>query len=199
MAPPARRRRRRRQQGRSPHDPAPVAGGEASLPPADLAARRDGLRAGRCSRASSTGRWSRRTSGGQHRGRRTFATTVDGRVRRAATRAAAQSLIVWAINEGRQCARMVDRFLVGRRPEPALVGGGDADEGPEGPPAVDAEEQLPAGTLGSSRCPAGARRASLGSSPVNRTAVPVSDDQRPADRARAIAARRGIRPDRYIR
>ena len=45
-----------------------------------------------------------------------------------------QSLIVWAINEGRQCARMVDRFLVGRRPEAALVGGGDADEGPEGPP-----------------------------------------------------------------
>jgi glutamate synthase (NADPH) small chain len=50
-----------------------------------------------------------------------------------------QSLIVWAINEGRQCARMVDRYLKGldgvRRPT-VLVGGGDADEGPEGPPQV---------------------------------------------------------------
>src|SRR5207237_279821 len=26
-----------------------------------------------------------------------------------------QSLIVWAINEGRQCARMVDRYLAGRQ------------------------------------------------------------------------------------
>jgi glutamate synthase (NADPH) small chain len=50
-----------------------------------------------------------------------------------------QSLIVWAINEGRQCARMVDRYLKGldgeRRPT-VLVGAGDADEGPEGPPQV---------------------------------------------------------------
>jgi glutamate synthase (NADPH) small chain len=50
-----------------------------------------------------------------------------------------QSLIVWAINEGRQCARMVDRHLrsLEQEPaEPALVGAGDADEGPEGPPEV---------------------------------------------------------------
>ena len=42
-----------------------------------------------------------------------------------------QSLIVWAINEGRQCARMVDRYLtrLGENEVPA-----DADEGPEGPP-----------------------------------------------------------------
>jgi glutamate synthase (NADPH) small chain len=58
-----------------------------------------------------------------------------------------QSLIVWAINEGRQCARMVDRYLAGKRngvaaaggqalPEDeALSGHADADEGPEGPPA----------------------------------------------------------------
>jgi glutamate synthase (NADPH/NADH) small chain len=50
-----------------------------------------------------------------------------------------QSLIVWAINEGRQCARMVDRHLKAldaeRRPT-VLVGAGDADEGPEGPPQV---------------------------------------------------------------
>jgi glutamate synthase (NADPH/NADH) small chain len=46
-----------------------------------------------------------------------------------------QSLIVWAINEGRQCARMVHRHLVSLDgPEPSLVGGGEADEGPAGPP-----------------------------------------------------------------
>ena len=54
-----------------------------------------------------------------------------------------QSLIVWAINEGRQCARMVDRYLAARRngADEALVahdegisGHADADEGPEGPP-----------------------------------------------------------------
>ncbi|MHB8490907.1 MAG: glutamate synthase subunit beta [Solirubrobacteraceae bacterium] len=52
-----------------------------------------------------------------------------------------QSLIVWAINEGRQCARMVDRHLQGlrgdgpRAPEDrALSGQADADMGPEGPP-----------------------------------------------------------------
>ena len=56
-----------------------------------------------------------------------------------------QSLIVWAINEGRQCARMVDRYLAGRR-NGAADGAGwasqtraspgtrDADTGPEGPP-----------------------------------------------------------------
>jgi glutamate synthase (NADPH) small chain len=42
-----------------------------------------------------------------------------------------QSLIVWAINEGRQCARMVDRFLTGIDDH---QGRDDADEGPEGPP-----------------------------------------------------------------
>jgi glutamate synthase (NADPH/NADH) small chain len=52
-----------------------------------------------------------------------------------------QSLIVWAINEGRQCARMVDRYLsertnaYGASPEDAgRAGHADADEGPEGPP-----------------------------------------------------------------
>ena len=56
-----------------------------------------------------------------------------------------QSLIVWAINEGRQCARMVDRYLAERRngPPPSgsfacedagLTGHSDADVGPEGPP-----------------------------------------------------------------
>ena len=57
-----------------------------------------------------------------------------------------QSLIVWAINEGRQCARMVDRYLAAKRnggataapgqgpTDEALAGHADADEGPEGPP-----------------------------------------------------------------
>jgi glutamate synthase (NADPH/NADH) small chain len=56
-----------------------------------------------------------------------------------------QSLIVWAINEGRQCARMVDRYLAGRRNgvdvaaaplsvDDGIPGHADADGGPEGPP-----------------------------------------------------------------
>ena len=55
-----------------------------------------------------------------------------------------QSLIVWAINEGRQCARMVERYLAGKRNGAAagaslpnddgLAGHADADGGPEGPP-----------------------------------------------------------------
>ena len=55
-----------------------------------------------------------------------------------------QSLIVWAINEGRQCARMVDRYLSGLGESQAaalrgaddegLAGHADADRGPEGPP-----------------------------------------------------------------
>ncbi|MDE3070596.1 MAG: FAD-dependent oxidoreductase, partial [Acidobacteriota bacterium] len=56
-----------------------------------------------------------------------------------------QSLIVWAINEGRQCARVVDRHLqrlredgAGEGPgapeDAALAGHADADLGPEGPP-----------------------------------------------------------------
>jgi glutamate synthase (NADPH/NADH) small chain len=49
-----------------------------------------------------------------------------------------QSLIVWAINEGRQCARMVDRYLSGLAadgPEDGgIAGHADADDGPEGPP-----------------------------------------------------------------
>lgn len=43
-----------------------------------------------------------------------------------------QSLIVWAINEGRQCARMVDRYL--GTLEASDLPHRDADEGPAGPP-----------------------------------------------------------------
>jgi glutamate synthase (NADPH/NADH) small chain len=68
-----------------------------------------------------------------------------------------QSLIVWAINEGRQCARMVDRYLAGLLADPpiggslngsvpkddGLAGHADADEGPEGPPR-HVEPRIPA-------------------------------------------------------
>jgi glutamate synthase (NADPH) small chain len=73
-----------------------------------------------------------------------YASSVDG-VFAAGDARRGQSLIVWAINEGRQCARMVDRYLAGRRngageqPAPVardegLAGHADADGGPEGPP-----------------------------------------------------------------
>jgi glutamate synthase (NADPH/NADH) small chain len=73
-----------------------------------------------------------------------YTTSVDG-VFAAGDARRGQSLIVWAINEGRQCARMVERYLATQRLQadgsPALAGedGGlaghaDADAGPEGPP-----------------------------------------------------------------
>jgi glutamate synthase (NADPH/NADH) small chain len=72
-----------------------------------------------------------------------YTTSVEG-VFAAGDARRGQSLIVWAINEGRQCARMVDRYLSRRREagEPAsfapedggLAGHADADRGPEGPP-----------------------------------------------------------------
>ena len=67
---------------------------------------------------------------------RPYTTSVDG-VFAAGDARRGQSLIVWAINEGRQCARMVDRYLSTGPPLPAddgLAGHADADEGPEGPP-----------------------------------------------------------------
>jgi glutamate synthase (NADPH/NADH) small chain len=64
-----------------------------------------------------------------------YATSIEG-VFAAGDARRGQSLIVWAINEGRQCARMVDRYLTGLSyPEPAHTGNIEpADEGPEGPP-----------------------------------------------------------------
>ncbi|HSZ70179.1 MAG TPA: glutamate synthase subunit beta [Solirubrobacteraceae bacterium] len=76
---------------------------------------------------------------------RPYTTSVDG-IFAAGDARRGQSLIVWAINEGRQCARMVDRHLAAARRERegelavalpedgALNGHADADEGPEGPP-----------------------------------------------------------------
>jgi glutamate synthase (NADPH) small chain len=72
-----------------------------------------------------------------------YTTSVDG-VFAAGDARRGQSLIVWAINEGRQCARMVDRYLASRRAgdptgaylheDDGLAGHADADDGPEGPP-----------------------------------------------------------------
>jgi glutamate synthase (NADPH/NADH) small chain len=71
-----------------------------------------------------------------------YTSSVDG-VFAAGDARRGQSLIVWAINEGRQCARMVDRYLAGKLNGGASerlptydgsTGSADADEGPEGPP-----------------------------------------------------------------
>jgi glutamate synthase (NADPH/NADH) small chain len=73
---------------------------------------------------------------------RPYTTSVDG-VFAAGDARRGQSLIVWAINEGRQCARMVDRYLglleqgavdAGAPEDEGLAGHADADEGPAGPP-----------------------------------------------------------------
>ena len=73
---------------------------------------------------------------------RPYTTSVDG-VFAAGDARRGQSLIVWAINEGRQCARMVDRYLSDRRVgdrsldlsrDEGIAGHADADSGPEGPP-----------------------------------------------------------------
>jgi glutamate synthase (NADPH/NADH) small chain len=76
---------------------------------------------------------------------RPYTSSVEG-VFAAGDARRGQSLIVWAINEGRQCARMVERYLAARRngagvgegmslsADEGLAGHADADEGPEGPP-----------------------------------------------------------------
>jgi glutamate synthase (NADPH) small chain len=76
---------------------------------------------------------------------RPYTTSVEG-VFAAGDARRGQSLIVWAINEGRQCARMVDRYLAAKRngagapasaplhEDGGVAGHADADEGPEGPP-----------------------------------------------------------------
>ena len=67
----------------------------------------------------------------------TYETSAEG-VFAAGDARRGQSLIVWAINEGRQAARMCDRYLDALDDnvrEPVLAGNvHDADEGPEGPP-----------------------------------------------------------------
>ncbi len=64
---------------------------------------------------------------------RPYTTSVDG-VFAAGDARRGQSLIVWAINEGRQCARMVERYLGELEPAVAAGNVSEADAGPEGPP-----------------------------------------------------------------
>ena len=83
---------------------------------------------------------------GNVKARAPYTTSVEG-VFAAGDARRGQSLIVWAINEGRQCARMVDRYLASLDERAAaaaagsvpyqdrgLAGHADADSGPEGPP-----------------------------------------------------------------
>ncbi len=65
----------------------------------------------------------------------TYETSVPG-VFAAGDARRGQSLIVWAINEGRQCARMVERHLGTLEPRELIHAGNveDADTGPAGPP-----------------------------------------------------------------
>ncbi|MBA3328244.1 MAG: glutamate synthase subunit beta [Solirubrobacterales bacterium] len=64
---------------------------------------------------------------------RPYTTSVDG-VFAAGDARRGQSLIVWAINEGRQCARMVDRHLGELEADVPTGNLEDADGGPDGPP-----------------------------------------------------------------
>jgi glutamate synthase (NADPH) small chain len=64
---------------------------------------------------------------------RPYTTSVDG-IFAAGDARRGQSLIVWAINEGRQCARMVDRYLGELQGPDARSLEEDADRGPAGPP-----------------------------------------------------------------
>ena len=65
------------------------------------------------SRCSTSSAW-RRTRAATSRRVTPYTTSVEG-VFAAGDARRGQSLIVWAINEGRQCARMVDRYLAGLR------------------------------------------------------------------------------------
>ena len=120
-------RRRRRGASRALHDRpgrarAAVRAGRGHRARAAGAARAagDGLpapRAGAARRSSA----SRRTRAATSRRASPYTTSVDG-VFAAGDARRGQSLIVWAINEGRQCARMVDRYLAGDAPRPEARG-----------------------------------------------------------------------------
>ncbi|MCW2966364.1 MAG: glutamate synthase subunit beta, partial [Solirubrobacteraceae bacterium] len=77
----------------------------------------------------------------------TYETTVPG-VFAAGDARRGQSLIVWAINEGRQAARMCDRFLGSIRAEVDSGNTEPADEGPEGPPLHASGGMVAGGTPG---------------------------------------------------
>ena len=89
---------------------APVDGTEFSMRRRPRAAG-DGLPASRSRRGSSSSSASTSTSAATSRPA-AYASSVEG-VFAAGDARRGQSLIVWAINEGRQCARVVDRYLSG--------------------------------------------------------------------------------------
>ena len=109
-------------------------------------AARDGLPPGP-SRSCSSSSASSATSAATSRAHEPYTSSVPG-VFAAGDARRGQSLIVWAINEGRQCARVVERYLAalddgsragkaspaGAGEDGALAGHSDADAGPEGPP-----------------------------------------------------------------
>ena len=76
----------------------------------------------------------------------TYETSVPG-VFAAGDARRGQSLIVWAINEGRQCARMVERYLGTLEPRELIHSGNvePADSGPAGPPQGRAAYGISAG------------------------------------------------------
>ncbi|MEO6497176.1 MAG: glutamate synthase subunit beta [Solirubrobacteraceae bacterium] len=74
----------------------------------------------------------------------TYATSTEG-VFAAGDARRGQSLIVWAINEGRQAARMCDRFLGSLREDLHTGNVEPADEGPKGPP-LHVSGAMPAGS-----------------------------------------------------
>ena len=74
----------------------------------------------------------------------TYETSTEG-VFAAGDARRGQSLIVWAINEGRQAARMCDRYLGSIREALHTGNVEGADDGPEGPP-LHVSGAMPAGS-----------------------------------------------------
>ena len=111
-----------------------------------------------------------------------YTTSVEG-VFAAGDARRGQSLIVWAINEGRQCARMVDRFLAETAPggqaaaraagDEGLAGHADADERARGPaPACRPGDRSRVGSMGILSEPAAvSRRASRRAAPAARASA----------------------------
>ena len=89
-----------------------VAGSEFALRRRSRAAR-DGLRASRSTRASSSSSASKLDQRGNVDIDKHFMTSVPG-VFAAGDCQRGQSLVVWAIADGRKAARGVDRYLMGR-------------------------------------------------------------------------------------
>ena len=95
-----------------------------------------------------------------------YTTSVEG-VFAAGDARRGQSLIVWAINEGRQCARMVDRYLAGKLNGGAVAAGElPEDDGLAGHEDADAVPRARRSTSGpASKRGSGFRRLRCGACP----------------------------------